>query len=130
MRDAGENVGSGSLGFWNDGGSIAGLHRPDDHENDPGQHGEKRPEHGQDARVSVLTGRTTAHKSSVSASKTYSVIREVIFEPKVFAELKNAQSIVLAYDGLNPHPPSYCYLKPYYLDPNTTYFEHLARGEI
>ena len=37
---------------------------------------------------------------------------------------------VLAYDGLNPWPPSYCYLKPYYLDPNTTYFEQLARGEL
>jgi hypothetical protein len=40
----------------------------------------------------------------------------------VFAELKNAQSIVLAYDGFNPMPPSYCYLKPH--------FEQVAAGEI
>jgi hypothetical protein len=53
-----------------------------------------------------------------------------VFEPKVFAELKNAQSIVLAYDGLNPLPPCYCYLKPYYLDPDTTYFEQLAEGQL
>ena len=43
-------------------------------------------------------------------------------------ELKNAQAIVLAYDGLNPWPPSYCYLKPYYLDPNLSYFEQLGKG--
>jgi TraM recognition site of TraD and TraG len=87
-------------------------------------------ETGQDARVSVLTGRTTTHKASVSATKSYNVLRDVVFEPKVIAELKNAQSIVLAYDGLNPIPPTYCYLKPYYLDPNSTYFEQLERGEI
>jgi TraM recognition site of TraD and TraG len=87
-------------------------------------------EHGQDAGVSVLTGLATAHKATVGASKGYSVQRDFVFEPKIFAELKNAQAIVLAYDGLNPRPPSYCYLKPYYLDKNTTYFEQLAKGEI
>jgi hypothetical protein len=87
-------------------------------------------EHGQDARVSVLTGRATAHRATVGTSKGYNVQRDFVFEPKVFSELKNAQSIVLAYDGLNPLPPSYCYLKPYYLDRNTSYFEQLARGEL
>jgi hypothetical protein len=53
-----------------------------------------------------------------------------VFESKVFSELKNAQSIVLAYDGVNPLPASYCYLKPYYLDPNKSYFMQLADGEI
>lgn len=87
-------------------------------------------EHGQDAGVSVLTGLATAQRASIGASKGYSVQRDFVFEPKIFAELKNAQAIVLAYDGLNPLPPSYCYLKPYYLDKNTTYFEQLAQGEI
>ncbi|MCP5111205.1 MAG: TraM recognition domain-containing protein [bacterium] len=87
-------------------------------------------ENSHDARVSFFSGRTTAHKSTVSASKSYNVLRDAVFEPKVFAELKNAQSIVLAYDGVNPLPPGYCYLKPYYLDPNRTYFEQLAAGEI
>ena len=64
------------------------------------------------------------------ASHSYSVVRDTVFEPKVFAELKNAQAIVLAYDGLNPLPPTYCYLKPYYLDRDRTYFEQLDRGEI
>jgi hypothetical protein len=87
-------------------------------------------ENGQDARVSILTGRATAHRSSITASKSYSVQRDNIFEARVFSELKNAQAIVLAYDGLNPLPPTYCYLKPYYLDPSVSYFEHLRRGAL
>ncbi len=79
---------------------------------------------------SLLTGRTTAQKSTVSASKSYNLQRDFIFEPKIFAELKNAESIVLAYDGVNPLPPTFCYLKPYYLDRNVNYFEQLKRGLI
>ena len=69
-------------------------------------------EAGQDARVSLLTGRPAAHKTTVGAMKTYRLQREYLFEPMVFTELQNAQAIVLAYDGLNPWPPTYCYLKP------------------
>jgi hypothetical protein len=87
-------------------------------------------ESGVDAGVNLLTGRSTAHRTTVNTSKSYSVVRDAVFEPKIFAELKNAQSIVLAYDGFNPLPPTYCYLKPYYLDPNRTWFEQLAAGEI
>jgi TraM recognition site of TraD and TraG len=87
-------------------------------------------ENGHDAGVSVLTGRAAAHKATLSASKGYNVQRDFLFEQKVFTELRNAQAIVLAYDGLNPHPATYCYLKPYYLDPNRSYFEHLAKGDI
>lgn len=87
-------------------------------------------ETGQDAGISVLTGRATAHRAAIGTSKGYNVQRDFVFEPKVFSELKNAQAIILAYDGLNPWPPSYCYLKPFYLDNNTTYFEQLAKGEI
>lgn len=87
-------------------------------------------ENSQDARVSLFTGRTTSNKSAITATKSYDIHRLSVFEPKIFAELKNAQAIALAYDGLNPLPPSYCYLKPYYLDPNRSYFEQLARGEI
>jgi TraM recognition site of TraD and TraG len=65
---------------------------------------------GHDAKVSLSSGRTTAHRSSVSASKSYILQRDFVFEPKVFGELKNAESIVLAYDGVNPLPPTLCYL--------------------
>ncbi|PWT96952.1 MAG: hypothetical protein C5B51_32340 [Terriglobia bacterium] len=87
-------------------------------------------ENGHDAGVSVLTGRAAASRASLSTSKGYNVQRDFVFEPKVFSELKNAQAIILAYDGFNPHPPSYCYLKPYYLDQNRSYFEQVAAGEI
>ena len=85
-------------------------------------------ENGQEARVSILTGRATSHRASLSTSKSYSTQMLPTFEPKVFTELKNAQAIVLAYDGLNPLPPTYCYLKPYHLDRNTSYWEQLNEG--
>jgi hypothetical protein len=87
-------------------------------------------ENGQEARVSILTGRATSPKASLSTSKSYSTQVLPTFEPKVFMELKNAQAIVLAYDGLNAWPPTYCYLKPYHLDTDASYFEQLARGEL
>lgn len=64
------------------------------------------------------------------ASKSYTAQMHPVFEPKIFSELKNAQAIVLAYDGFTPHPASYCYLKPYFLDPNETYFEQLESGKL
>lgn len=87
-------------------------------------------ENDQDARVSILTGRATAHRATLSTSKSYNTQMLPVFEPKIFGELKNAQAIVLAYDGLNPLPPTFCYLKPYYLDPDVSYFDHLAAGRI
>jgi hypothetical protein len=87
-------------------------------------------EAGQDARVSLLTGRPAAHKSTVSATKSYDLVMDYVFQPKTFTELQNAQAIVLPYDGLNPLPPTYCYLKPYYLDPQTSYFDHAANGDL
>ena len=87
-------------------------------------------EAGQDARVSMLTGRPAAHRTTVTASKMYSPQYEDVFQPRVFTELQNAQAIVLPYDGLNPLPPTFCYLKPHYLDVQTSYFEHAARGVL
>jgi hypothetical protein len=84
-------------------------------------------ESGQDARISVLTGRAAAPRATISTSKSYVVHRELVFEAKVFGELKNAQAVVLAYDGFNPRPPTYCYLKPHFLDRTQTYFEQVAR---
>lgn len=87
-------------------------------------------ESGQDAKVSLFTGRTRASKASMGASKAYHLQRDFIFEPFVFNQLANAQSIVLAYDGDNPHPPTICYLKPYWLDPQMTWFEQREKGFI
>jgi hypothetical protein len=66
----------------------------------------------------------------VSATKTYSLQLDYVFQPKIFAELQNAQAIVLAYDGANPLPPTYCYLKPHYLSVQTSYFDQLAAGVL
>ena len=87
-------------------------------------------EAGQDARVSLLTARPAAHRATVSATKTYSLQLDYVFQPKTFAELQNAQAIVLAYDGTNPLPPTLCYLKPHYLDVQVSYFDHLAAGRL
>ena len=54
----------------------------------------------------------------------------MIFSPRVFTELQNGQAIALPYDGLNPMPPQFCYLKPHYLDVQTSYFDHVARGAL
>ena len=87
-------------------------------------------EGGQGAHISLLTGRATASKHSLSASKTYMLESDYVFQPRVFTELQHAQAIVVPYDGLNPLPPQYCYLKPHYLDPHVSYFDHVARGAL
>jgi hypothetical protein len=87
-------------------------------------------EAGQDARVSMLTGRPAAHRTTVSAAKTYNLSLDYVFQPKAFTELQNAQAIALPYDGFNPLPPTRCYLKPYYLDPQVSYFDHLTAGAL
>jgi hypothetical protein len=87
-------------------------------------------EGGQGAHISLLTGSATAARHSLSASKTYMLESDYVFQPRVFTELQHAQAIALPYDGLNPLPAQYCYLKPHYLDVQTSYFEHVARGAL
>jgi hypothetical protein len=87
-------------------------------------------ESGHDARVSLLTGKALSHKANITASKSYSTHTDPRFDMKTFTELRNALSVTLAYDGSNPLPPMFCHLKPYYNDPNKSYFEQLADGEL
>jgi type IV secretory pathway VirB2 component (pilin) len=87
-------------------------------------------ESGHDAHISLLTGKAVSHRANLTASKTYSPYTDYRFDMKNFTELKNAQAIVMAYDGLNPLPPTFCYLKPYFNDPNLSYFEQLERGQL
>ena len=49
-----------------------------------------------------------------------------MFEPKQLMELANAQCLAFPYDGLNPLPPTLCYLKPHYRDVNKSYFDQLG----
>ena len=87
-------------------------------------------ESGHDARVSLWTGKALAHKANVTTSKSYNTQSDFRFDFKTFTEMKNAQSVILAYDGLNPLPPTFMYLKPYFNDVNKSYFRQLADGEL
>jgi len=87
-------------------------------------------ESSHDARVSLLTGNAVSHRANITASKSYNTQSDYRFDMKTFTELRNAQSVTIAYDGLNPMPPTFCYLKPYYNDPNKSYFRQLAEGEL
>jgi hypothetical protein len=80
------------------------------------------------ANVGLLSGRTSSSKGSVSASKQYQKHKEPLFEEKVFFDLKNAQSIVVAFDGISPLPPTYCYLKPDFLPATMSWFEQEEIG--
>ena len=87
-------------------------------------------ESGHDARISLLTGKALSHKANITASKSYNTHTDFRFDMKTFTELRNAQSVTMAYDGTNPMPPMFCYLKPYYNNPNKSYFRQLADGEV
>ncbi len=75
------------------------------------------------ANVGWLSGRTSSSKGSVSASKQYQKHMEPLFEEKVFFDLQNAQSVVVAFDGISPLPPTYCYLKPDFLPIMMSWFD-------
>ena len=66
-------------------------------------------ESGHDAHVSLLTGKSISHKANITASKSYYPHSDFRFDTKTFTELKNAQAVVITYDGFNPMPPTFCY---------------------
>jgi len=80
-------------------------------------------ESSSNANVGWLSGRTSSSKGSVSASKQYQKHKEPLFDENVFFDLKNAQSIVVAFDGVSPLPATYCYLKLDFLPITMTWFE-------
>ena len=82
------------------------------------------------AGVGLLSGRAGGGKGTYGVTKSYAPRREAVFPPSAFAELRNAQAIVAAYDGRNPLPPTYCYLKPWYLPSETGYFEAMEEGKL
>ena len=85
---------------------------------------------GHDARVSLWTGKSVAHKANVTTSKSYNTQSDFRFDTKTFTELKNAQTITLAYDAFNPLPPMLMYLKPCFLDVNKSCFRQVEEGEL
>ncbi len=85
-------------------------------------------ESSSNANVGWLSGRTSSSKGSVSASKQYQKSKEPLFEENVFFDLKNAQSVIVAFDGISPLPPTYCYLKPDFLPVGMTWFDQQRIG--
>ena len=55
---------------------------------------------------------------------------EAKFKQRDFAELDNAQAIVVPYDGVRALPATRCYLKPHYLPRERSYFRQRERGEL
>ena len=74
--------------------------------------------------------RPLSHKANIVASKSYNTQSDYRFDMKTFMELRNAQSVILAYDGINPTPPMFCYLKPYYNDPNDSTLFSSHEGKL
>ena len=85
-------------------------------------------ESSSNANVGWISGRTSSNRGSVSASKQYQKQKEPLFDERVFFELKNAQSVIAAYDGISPLPATYCYLKPDFLPIWMTWFEQERIG--
>ena len=85
-------------------------------------------ESSNDAHIGMLSGKASANRASVSTSKTYQKQKDLLFDERAFYELKNAQSIAVAYDGINPLLPTYCFLKPDFLPVDMTWFEQQAIG--
>jgi hypothetical protein len=61
-------------------------------------------ESGHDTHISFLTGKAQSNKANLTTSKTYYQQSDYRFDMKTFTELRNAQSVTIAYDGLNPMP--------------------------
>ena len=85
-------------------------------------------ESSQDAKVSFLDGRTAGSRSSVSTSKSYQIRQLERFPLKAFYGLKNAQSIAICFDGVNPIPTCYCYLKPHWLPVEQSWWDQYEQG--
>jgi len=85
-------------------------------------------ESGHDTKVSWLTGKVslTSQHHRLEELQHQSDYR---FDMKTFTELRNAQSITVAYDGSTLFP-DVLLPQAYYNDPNESYFVQLAKGKL
>ena len=87
-----------------------------------------RNENSRKSAYSFLDGQIlSADGGSVGESASYSYRREHLFPAKAFTSLKLNQAIVKMFDGEAVFDPTYVYLKPVYLNPNTSWFEPRAK---
>ena len=74
------------------------------------------------AGISLLSARPGGSQGSMGTSKSFRESREPIFHPRDFSLLGNCQAICLPYDGVQSLSPSRVYLKPHYLNRDTSYW--------
>lgn len=87
-------------------------------------------EGGQKTHISLLSGKPTAERQTLTVSKQYTLESDFVFQPRVFTELPTAQAVVVPFDGRTPKPAQFCYLKPSHLDAQTSYFDHVESGAL
>ena len=82
------------------------------------------------AGISLFSGAPGGGKSSMGVSKSFQDRMEPLFRPKAFSELDTGQAIVLPYDGKKNQSARRCYLKPFYLPRDLSYFRQKEKGMI
>ena len=82
------------------------------------------------AGISLFSGAPGGGKSSLGVSKSFQDRMEPLFRPKAFAELDTGQAIILPYDGKKNLSARRCYLKPWYLPRDLSYWRQREKGML
>jgi hypothetical protein len=82
-----------------------------------------------DASWSWTDGRLMGPRGGTNEGLSRTVHREALFPPGVFTALRKDQAVVRAFDGARPLPPWVVYLKPYYQDPDVSWYAGKAPDE-
>jgi hypothetical protein len=88
-----------------------------------------RGESLEDASWSWTDGRLMGQRGGANEGLSRTVHREALFPPGVFTALRKDQAVVRAFDGARSLPPWVVYLKPYYADPDVSWYEGRAPDE-
>ena len=87
-------------------------------------------ESGRDAHVSLLTGRAAAGSSRSPRARATRRRTSTSSRRACSRSCRTRRPSCCRTTAINPLPPQFCYLKPHYLDVQTSYFDHLARGAL
>lgn len=87
-------------------------------------------ESGSQSSFSLLSGSLLSDQSAVSESTSYTVTREFEFDEREIMSLKTFQAIARIFTGSEVLTPRKVYLKPYWLDPNASFFDQVRSGKL
>ena len=79
-------------------------------------------ESSRDASISFLQKDINTSQTNFSKSVSYSEKMELKFDVSKFLNLKTFQGIFSGFDGFEKIPPSFVYIKPYFLDWEKDFF--------